>query len=78
MAGDLASLITGTEAEREGRKEERSSGRKNETDLDGWSPRRHSRRPYPSDRLWMLGRLQVYQLAGCWCRVWPGLYQKEP
>lgn len=47
MAGDLASLITGTKGEREEPKEERSSGRKSETDLDGWSPGRQNCRLYP-------------------------------
>ena len=47
MAGALASLITGTKAEREEPKEERSSGQKSETDLDGWSHGRLSCRLYP-------------------------------
>lgn len=56
MAGDTASLITGTEAEREGPKEERSSAWKSELDLDGWSPGRQDCRPYPSDRFpWFCG-----------------------
>lgn len=77
MTGDLASLITGTKAEREEPKEERSSGQKSETDLDGWSHGGRNADSTPRLFLWSYG-LGIYQLTELWCRVWPGLHQKEP
>lgn len=42
MAGDFASVITETEAESQGPREERGSERKSELVLGGWSPGREN------------------------------------